>query len=123
MNFGSGRNGQDLASVELVGFAPTVGKWSFNFAVTYDSYPGAFDAGGDFSYVEIWTGVSRSFFDDELALTLYNYWSPEYFGGTGQNDVLELSPVWKAGYARKATSASGTKQTPTCEGATSATDP
>ena len=36
-----------------VGFAPTVGKWSFNFAVTYNSYPGAFDPGGDFSYVEI----------------------------------------------------------------------
>ena len=56
VNFGSGPNGQDLASVELdyyVGFAPTVGKWSFNFAVTYDSYPGAFDPGGDFSYVEI----------------------------------------------------------------------
>ncbi len=44
VNFGSGPNGQDLASVELdyyVGFAPTVGKWSFNFAVTYNSYPGA----------------------------------------------------------------------------------
>ena len=27
-------------------------------------------------------------------MTLYNYWSPEYFGGTGQNDVLELSAVW-----------------------------
>jgi uncharacterized protein (TIGR02001 family) len=97
VNFGSGPNGQDLASVELdyyVGFAPTVGKWSFNFAVTYDTYPGAFDPGGDFSYVEIWTGVSRSFFDDKFKLTLFNYWSPEFFAETGPNETLELSAVW-----------------------------
>jgi hypothetical protein len=33
-------------------------------------------------------------FDDRLELTLYNYWSPEYSGETGQNDVLELSTAW-----------------------------
>jgi uncharacterized protein (TIGR02001 family) len=97
VNFGSGPSGQDLASIELdyyVGIAPSVGKWSFDFAAYYVAYPGAFDPDGDFNYVEIWTGISRSFFNDKLELTLYNYWSPEYFGETGSNDVLELSSAW-----------------------------
>ena len=82
-NFGSAPSGQDLASVELdyyAGVAPTVGKWSFNILVVYTSYPGAFDPGGEFSFVEIRTGVSRSLFDDKLKLTLYSYWAPEFFG-------------------------------------------
>jgi uncharacterized protein (TIGR02001 family) len=97
VNFGSGPSGQDLASMELdyyVGVAPTVGKWSFNIAVLYDSYPDAFDPDGEFSFVEIWTGVSRSLFDDKLKLTLYSYWAPEYFGETGQNEILELRAGW-----------------------------
>ena len=36
----------------------------------------------------------RSFFNDKLELKLYNYWSPEYFGETGNNDVLEFSYEW-----------------------------
>jgi uncharacterized protein (TIGR02001 family) len=97
VNFGTGPNGQDLASTELdlyVGFAPSVGKWSFDVAAYYVAYSGAFDPDGDFNYVEIWTGVSRSFLNDKLKLTVYNYWSPEYFGETGNNDVLELSYEW-----------------------------
>src|SRR5262245_50511541 len=97
VDFGPGPNGQDLATLEIdyyVGVAPTVGKWSFDIAAYYVAYPGAFDPDGDFNYVEIWTGVTRSLFNDKLELTLYNYWSPEYFGETGQNDVLELTSVW-----------------------------
>ena len=104
VDFGAGPNGQDLASIELdyyVGIAPTLGKWSFDIAAYYVAYPGAFDPDGEFNYVEIWTGVSRSFFNDKLELTIYNYWSPEYFGETGDNDVLELTSEWtfnKVGY-------------------------
>jgi uncharacterized protein (TIGR02001 family) len=97
VNFGSGSNGQDLASIEIdyyAGVTPTVGKWTFDIAAYYVAYPGAFDPDGEFNYVEIWTGVSRSFFNDRLELTIYNYWSPEYFGETGNNDVLELSSEW-----------------------------
>lgn len=97
VDFGSAPGGQDLASIELdyyVGFAPTVGKWSFDIAALYITYPGAFDPNGEFSYVEIWTGISRNFFDKKLKLTLYNLWGPEYFGETGQNDVLEFSSAW-----------------------------
>ena len=57
-------------------------------------YPGAFDPGGEFDYFEIWTGVTRNFFNEKLELKLYNYWSPEYFGETGDNDVLEFSYEW-----------------------------
>jgi uncharacterized protein (TIGR02001 family) len=97
VNFGSGPNGQNLASLEIdywVGMTPTLGKWKFDFAAYYDTYPGAFDPDGEFDYLEIWTGVSRSFFNDKLELKLYNYWSPEYFGETGNNDVLEFSYEW-----------------------------
>jgi uncharacterized protein (TIGR02001 family) len=104
VDFGAAPNSPELASIELdyyAGIAPTVGKWSFDIAAYYVAYPGAFDPDGEFNYVEIWTGVSRSLFNDKLKLTLYNYWSPEYFGETGQNDVLELNSVWtfnKVGY-------------------------
>ncbi len=97
VDFGAGPNGQELANLELdyyVGIAPTAGKWSFDIAAYYVAYPGAFDPDGEFNYVEIWTGVTRSLFNDKLELTLYNYWSPQYSGETGQNDVLELSSVW-----------------------------
>jgi uncharacterized protein (TIGR02001 family) len=96
-NNGTGPSGQDLANVEIdyyVGVAPTVGKWNFNLLVVYTSYPGAFDPGGEFSFVEIRTGVSRNLFDDKLKLTLFNYWSPEFFAETGPNETLELSAVW-----------------------------
>jgi uncharacterized protein (TIGR02001 family) len=97
VDFGAGANGQELASIEIdyyVGVTPTVGKWNFDIAAYYVTYPGAFDPDGEFNYVEIWTGVSRSLFDDKLELKLENYWSPEYFGETGDNDVLELSSEW-----------------------------
>jgi uncharacterized protein (TIGR02001 family) len=104
VNFGSSPNGRSLADIELdyyVGVAPTAGKWSFDIAAYYVAYPGAFDPDGEFNYFELWTGVTRSLFNDKLELTLYNYWSAEYFGETGNNDVLELTSVWtfnKVGY-------------------------
>jgi uncharacterized protein (TIGR02001 family) len=97
VDFGVGPNGQTVADLELdfyVGVAPTVGKWSFDIAAYYVAYPNAFDPDGEFNYVEIWTGISRNFFKDRLELKLYNYWSPNYFGETGNNDVLELTYGW-----------------------------
>jgi hypothetical protein len=63
---------------------------------------------GEFNHVEIWTGVTRSVFDDRLELTLYNYWSPEYSGETGQNNVIELTSVWTSrfGISRRNSAAS-----------------
>jgi hypothetical protein len=97
VNFGIGPNGQDLANIEIdyyVGITPKVGKWNFDIATYYVTYPGAFDPGGEFDYVEIWTSVSRNLFNDKLELKLYNYWSPEYFGETGNNEVLEFNSEW-----------------------------
>jgi uncharacterized protein (TIGR02001 family) len=96
VDFGAAPNGRELANIEIdyyVGIAPTVGEWTFDISVYYIAYPGAFDP-REFDYVEIWTGVERSFFNDRLTLEIYNYWSPEYFGETGTNDVLELSYAW-----------------------------
>ncbi len=64
-------NGQDLASIEIdwdAGIRPVLGKWTFDFGAYYYTYPGAFDPGGEFDYVELKTGVSRAFFNDKLAL-------------------------------------------------------
>jgi uncharacterized protein (TIGR02001 family) len=97
VDFGAGPNGQDLASIEVdywVGITPTLGKWTFDIGAFYYTYPGAFDPDGEFDYVEILTGVSRSVFDDKLELKLENYWSPQYFGETGTNNVLEFSYAW-----------------------------
>jgi uncharacterized protein (TIGR02001 family) len=98
VDFGAGPNGQELASIEIdyyAGFTPTLGKWNFDIAAYYDTYPGAFDPGGEFDYFELWTGVNRTFFKDKLKLKIYNYWSPEYFGETGNNDVLGFSYEWR----------------------------
>jgi uncharacterized protein (TIGR02001 family) len=97
VDFGSGANGQDLANIEIDYFAaitPTLGKWSFELAAYYYSYPGAFDPDGEFDYLEIWTGISRTFLNEKLTLKLMNYWSPDNFGETGNNDVLELQYQW-----------------------------
>jgi uncharacterized protein (TIGR02001 family) len=104
VNFGDAPNGKDLASVEIdywTGITPTFGKWTLDIAAYYYTYPGAFDPDGEFNYLEILTGVSRNFFDDKLELKVENYWSPEYYGETGNNNVLEFSYAWtfnKVGY-------------------------
>ena len=100
VDFGTGPNGQDIATLEVdyyLGVTPKLGKWNFDIATYYVAYPGAFDPNGNFDYFELWSGVSRSLFDDKLEIKLYNYWSPDYFGETGNNDVLEFSYAWTFG--------------------------
>ena len=69
VDFGNGPNGQDLASIEIdyyAGITPNGGQiGNFDIAAYYVAYPGAFDPGGEFDYVEIWTGVSRNFFNGQ----------------------------------------------------------
>ena len=96
----TGPNGQDIATLEVdyyLGVTSKLGKWNFDIATYYVAYPGAFDPNGNFDYFELWSGVSRSLFDDKLEIKLYNYWSPDYFGETGNNDVLEFSYAWTFG--------------------------
>jgi uncharacterized protein (TIGR02001 family) len=106
VDFGTGPNGKNLAHLEIdyyAGFTPTFGKWKFEIAPYYVAYPGAFDPDGNFDYFELWTGVKRSFFDDKLSLQLYNYWSPNYFGETGNNDIVEFGYGWTFGKVGKFT--------------------
>lgn len=96
LDFGAS-GGSDLASIEIDwygGIKPVWNKFTFDIGAIYYTYPGAFDPGGDFNYVEIKTGVSHAFFNDKLALALINYWSPDNFAETGRNDVLEFDYGW-----------------------------
>ena len=58
---------------------------------------GAVLGNGNFDNFDLWSGVSRSLFDDKLEVKLYNYWSPNYFGETGNNDVIEFGYAWTFG--------------------------
>jgi len=92
LDFG-GDLGRDIASLEIDyygGIAPTWQGISFDIGGIYYTYPNAFDPGGEFDYFELKTGGSYTFFE-ALTLGVTNYWSPEFFGQTGDADALELS--------------------------------
>lgn len=91
IDFGGGPYGQDIANIELdwyAGIKPTWGKFEFDIGGIYYTYPGAYDPGGQFDYFELKTGISRTF--DKFTIGVTNYWSPENFGETGNNDVIEV---------------------------------
>jgi uncharacterized protein (TIGR02001 family) len=93
VDFGGNGFGDDLATLEIDyygGIAPTWQGISFDIGGIYYTYPGAFDPGGNFDYFELKTGASHTFMD-ALTLGITNYWSPEFFGETGDADALELS--------------------------------
>lgn len=105
LDFGGGPQGQEIAPIEIdwdAGIRPTWGKWTFDIGSLYYSYPGSCNSVcthaalgiGSIPYWELKTGVSRNFFSDKLALSLTNYWSPDVFGSTGNNDVLEFDYGW-----------------------------
>jgi len=85
--------GIDLATVEIDYYAGITPEWqgiSFDFAVLYYTYPGAYDPGGDFNYVEFKTGASYTF-GDAFTVGVANWWSPEYFGEIGDGNATEGS--------------------------------
>jgi len=91
LDFGGTGLGGDVSNIEIdyyAGITPKWGKWNFDFAALYYTYPGAFDPGGSFDYWEFKTAVSRSI-GDHFSFYVANYWSPENFGETGTNNVLE----------------------------------
>ena len=56
VDFGTGPNGQDIATLEVdyyVGVTPKLGTWNFDIAAYYVAYPGAFDPGDNFDYFEL----------------------------------------------------------------------
>ena len=93
VDFGGGPFGQDIANIEIdyyVGITPEWHGISFDIGGIYYTYPGAFDPGGEFDYFELKTGGSYTF-GDAFTAGITNYWSPEFFGQTGDADALEVS--------------------------------
>jgi len=85
-------NPQTLADLEIDYYAGLRPVWkgiTFDVAGLYYTYPSAFDPGGEFDYFELKTAMSYTF-NEKLTLSLANYWTPENFAETGDNDVLEF---------------------------------
>jgi len=92
IDFGGAGGTGDIANIEIdyyAGITPTWKGISFDIGGIYYTYPGAFDPAGEFDYFELKTGASYTF-AEKLTVSLTNYWSPENFGETGDNDVLEV---------------------------------
>lgn len=99
VDFGGSGTGQELATVEIDYYAGITPEWagfSFDVGVIYYTYPGAFDPGAEFDYVELKTGASYTFMD-ALTVGVTNYWTPEFFGETGDGDALELGAEYAFG--------------------------
>lgn len=93
VDFGGGPFGQDIANLEIDYYAGITPEWkgiSFDFAALYYTYPGAYDPAGEFDYLELKSGGSYTF-GEAFTVGVTNYWSPEFFGETGNADALELS--------------------------------
>jgi uncharacterized protein (TIGR02001 family) len=101
LNFGTAPTGnptvfEDIANLEIDwygGIRPTWQGFTFDIGDIYYSYPNSLNS-AHVPYNEIKTGVSRSFFDSHLAVSLTNYWSDNNTGSVGPNDVLELGAGW-----------------------------
>ena len=100
VDFGAGTdlagNPQNLADLEIDYYAGIRPKWkgiTFDIAGLYYTYPSAFDPGGEFDYFELKTGMAYTF-NEKLTLALTNYWSPDNFLETGDNDVLEFGAAY-----------------------------
>lgn len=93
IDFGGTGFGQDIASLEIDYYAGITPSWQgidFDIAGLYYTYPNAFDPGGNFDYFELKTAASHKF-GESVTVGIANYWSPEFFGETGDADALELS--------------------------------
>jgi len=93
LDFGGNGNGRQLAPLEIDYYAGITPSWQsidFDIAGLYYTYPSAYDPGGNFDYFELKTAASHKF-GDALTLGIGIYWSPEFFGETGDADALELT--------------------------------
>jgi uncharacterized protein (TIGR02001 family) len=79
------------AQVEVdwyAGIKPTMGPATFDFGVLYYSYPGANDFAAEIDYLELKAGVSGEIYNGLTAGALV-YYSPEYYGETGEAWTFE----------------------------------
>ncbi len=79
------------------GIRPTWGPVTFDFGAIYYTYPGgSFVApftGPDLNYVELKAGASGNIHKD-LAVGMNIFWSPDYFGETGNVWTFEGNAAW-----------------------------
>jgi uncharacterized protein (TIGR02001 family) len=86
----------DGTSVEIdyyAGITPTWKGITFDIAGLYYTYPGAFDPTAELDYFELKTAAKYTF-AEKLTLGIANYWSPEFGGGGGDSDALELTAAY-----------------------------
>ena len=70
------------------GVKPKWGPVEFDFGVIYYSFPGAYGNPNDLDHVELKAAVTGEVHKN-LTAGLYGYWSPDYFGETGRNMVVQ----------------------------------
>ncbi|MGD9785712.1 MAG: TorF family putative porin [Hyphomicrobiaceae bacterium] len=90
VDFGTNAFGQSIAPYEVdlyAGIKPVLGPVTFDLGVIYYTYPGAHDGPIEFNYVELKAGISGSI--NKLSLAGTMFWSPDYFGSTGNTITLE----------------------------------
>lgn len=81
--------GQASAEFDVyAGIKPVVGPVTFDFAVIGYLYPGAEDAGAENDYLELKAGASITPFTN-ASLGVAAYYSPEFFGETGDALAVE----------------------------------
>jgi len=75
------------------GVKPTVGPVTFDFAAIGYFYPGSTDAAGEFDY---WEGKAAASISpaENLSLGAAAYFSPEFFGETGEALYLEVNGAY-----------------------------
>jgi uncharacterized protein (TIGR02001 family) len=86
LDFGGDDFGNDIANIEIdvyAGLKHKFGAVEADLGVLYYAYPGAEDAGAEFDYVEIKFGLSGDL-TDKIGLSGTLYYSPEFFGETGE---------------------------------------
>jgi len=91
LDFGGDDFNNDIANIEIdvyAGITHKFGAVEADLGVIYYAYPGAEDAAGEFDYLEVKFGLSGDL-TDKIGLSGTLYYSPEYFGETGETLTYE----------------------------------
>ena len=84
-------NDGDEASVLIdpfLGFKNEFNGLTYDIGAIYYHYPGA-DSDLDYDFAEAWVGIGKTIGD--FSGSLYTYYSPDYFGGSGDSVYFKLN--------------------------------
>jgi len=102
VDFGSVVPGKDIANIEIDYYGGIRPMWkgiTFDIGGIYYTYPGYCQAPCGLvnpDYFELKTGLAYTF-AQKLTLGVTNYWSPDFFGKTGDADAVELVAAYAFG--------------------------